>query len=402
VERRFDIRPLRNGIGLRPRDPGADVKMIEVTGATVAIDGSPVTGAELRSRLGSDASLILQLTYLSDADRRAFIEPKAPAPATPPVETRPSTRDQRGSWSERRARRDGYRVGDRVHIMRSLTVGPDEVVDGNAVAIMGSARVDGEVRGDAVAILGSMTLGPSAEVGGNVVVVGGVLHRDPGARVRGEVQEVSLGSVDFGDGRWMRNPWMLWWGSMVGSAVALVGTLARLAILCLLTALVILLGRGYVDMVETRAAAEPVKAGAIGLLSQILFVPLLVISIVVLVITIIGIPLLLLLPFVLLGLIVVALVGSTSVGHYLGRLVAARMGWSVDNPYLTTITGIVLVMSPVLLARIAGLGGGIMFPMTAGLSLIGVLVEYLAWTVGFGAVALARFTRPSTVVPAAS
>jgi len=56
----------------------------------------------------------------------------------------------------------------------------------------------------------------------------------------------------------------------------------------------------------------------------------------------------------------------------------------------------------VLLARIAGLGGGIMFPMTAGLSLIGVLVEYLAWTVGFGAVALARFTRPSTVVPAAS
>ena len=119
-------------------------------------------------------------------------------------------------------------------------------------------------------------------------------------------------------------------------------------------------------------------------------------------ITIIGIPLLLLLPFVLLGLIVVALVGFTSVAHYLGRLVAARMGWSVDNPYLTTITGIVLVMSPVLLARIAGLGGGIMFPMTAGLSLIGVLVEYLAWTVGFGAVALARFTRPSTVVPAAS
>jgi hypothetical protein len=32
--------------------------------------------------------------------------------------------------------------------------------------------------------------------------------------------------------------------------------------------------------------------------------------------------------------------------------------------------------------------------MTFGLGFIGFLVEYLAWTVGFGAVALARFNRP--------
>jgi hypothetical protein len=137
------------------------------------------------------------------------------------------------------------------------------------------------------------------------------------------------------------------------------------------------------------AATETVKAGAIGFLAQLLFLPVLVITIVVLVMTIIGIPLLLLLPFVFLGLGVVAVIGFTSVGYRLGQLFLARMGWPADNPYTTAIAGIVLVMSPLLLARLLGL----ILPFTFGLGLIGMLLEYAAWTVGFGAVALTRFGR---------
>lgn len=41
--------------------------------------------------------------------------------------------------------------------------------------------------------------------------------------------------------------------------------------------------------------------------------------------------------------------------------------------------------------------------MTLGLLLIGTILEYVAWTIGFDAVALARFNRhgPATFVPAA-
>jgi len=203
------------------------------------------------------------------------------------------------------------------------------------------------------------------------------------------VQTVGLGTMNFGDWRWGANPLGLFWGSMVGAAFALVFTLTRLAILCLLAALVVLFGRSYMERTADHAATETVKAGAIGFLAQLLFLPVLVITIVVLVMTIIGIPLLLLLPFVFLGLGVVAVIGFTAVGYRLGQLFLARMGWPADNPYTTAIAGIVLVMSPLLLSRLLGL----VLPFTFGLGLVGMLLEYAAWTIGFGAVALTRFGR---------
>ena len=59
------------------------------------------------------------------------------------------------------------------------------------------------------------------------------------------------------------------------------------------------------------------------------------------------------------------------------------------------------MLSPLLLARLIGLAGVIMVPFTFGLGLIGMLLEYLVWTIGFGAVALMRFNRKS-MVPAAT
>jgi hypothetical protein len=126
----------------------------------------------------------------------------------------------------------------------------------------------------------------------------------------------------------------------------------------------------------------------------VLFLPILIITIVLLVVTIVGIPLLLLLPFALLGLGAIGLIGFTAVGYHLGRLLGAHLGWVNVGPYASTMTGILLLVSPLLLARLVGLGGGALFPMTFALGLIGILVEYLAWTIGFGAVALARFGKP--------
>ena len=144
----------------------------------------------------------------------------------------------------------------------------------------------------------------------------------------------------------------------------MMGTLMRVVVLCLLSSIVLFVGREYVERVGARAAAEPLKAGAIGLLAQLLFVPVLVLTIVVFVITIVGIPLLLLVPFALLAFGIVLLVGFTAVAYNLGRLANARFAWSHANPYLTAVTGIMLLVSPVLIARLLGLGDWLLFPIT--------------------------------------
>lgn len=381
IEERFDVLVSPTAVSLRPSTPIPDVRWVEIVGDTITIDGEVVTGAELRDKLGADADLVVQLSYRDAAARRALFEsPQAPPAAAADAPDPPSGADRRPS----------RRSDSRVRIGGGVTVEADEIVAGDVVVIGGSARVNGEVRGDVVAVGGSVELGPNAVVTGDTVVVGGTLRRDPTADVRGEIQQISLG--DFGD--WRLRSFGPWWDSGLSSMFRLMSTLVRVSVLCLLVGLVMVLARDQVDRVGRRAAAEPVKSGAIGILSQLLFVPLLVVTIVVLVVTIIGIPLLLLIPFVILGLAVVGLVGFTSVAYYVGGLVNARFGWNERGPFATAILGVLVIVAPVLLARLAALAGGFVYPMTFGLSFFGSVVEYLAWTVGFGAVALSRFNPP--------
>jgi len=396
VERRFEVLPLRDGVALRPKAAGS-VRSIEIAGGAIAVDGQPVTGAELRTRLGTDAEMVLQLSYLSDGARRALFSapgtaeiPAPPATPSPSVAPPPPLEPPPPPPRPRRSRTD-RRNGDRVRVGGDVTVDAGETIDGDVVAVGGAVKVDGDVEGDVVAVGGSLTLGPTAVVGGDVTVVGGRLHRDPGAQVRGKAQEVSLGGIDFGQWTWRRNPVGQWWRSALGSAFAFVGTLVRVAVLCLFAALVVLFGRDYMERAGTMAATSSLKAGAVGLLAQILFLPLLVITCVVLVMTIVGIPLLLLLPFVILGIAVLALVGFTGVAYRVGTIAASRLGLPPQNPYTVTVIGVLIVMMPVILSRLASLGGGVLFPLALTLGVAGFVVEYLAWTIGLGAIALTRF-----------
>ena len=385
IEERFDLLVTSDSVSLRPSSPIPDVRWVEIEGDTITIDGEAVTGAELRDRLGADADLIIQLSYLDAAARRTLFEsPQAPSTAadTPDPSSAPD--------GPRRRRSDIVRVGS------SVTVDADELVTGDVVAIGGSARVNGEVSGDVVAIGGSVELGPNSLVNGDAIAVGGTIRRDPTAEVRGEVRDVGLGMISFRD--WRPRSLGLWWNEGISSMFRLVSTLVRVGVLCLLVGLVMLLAREQIDRVGRRAAAEPVKSGAIGILSQLLFLPLLIVTIVVMVITIIGIPLLLLIPFVTLGLAIVGLLGFTSVAYHVGGLVNARFGWHGRGPLATALVGVLVVVAPLLLSRLTALAGGFVVPMTFGLSFLGHVVEYLAWTVGFGAVALSRFS-PAPLLP---
>jgi hypothetical protein len=311
-----------------------------------------------------------------------------------------------GDRQERRARRGpfgrrGGNAGDRVRFGGTITVNEGETVDGDVVVIGGFARVNGRVTGEVVVVGGSAQLGPTADVAGDVVVVGGRLDRDPAARIGGEVEEVGVGPISINPGlNWPQWGWGAWTGNPFGGFFSLLSTVVRVGILCLLTAIVLLLGGGYVERIRTLAASEPLKAGAVGFLSQVLMVPALVILCVVLVITIVGIPFLLLLPFAVLALAVLALVGFTAVARQLGQLVLGRV-WSGNTAgdFGVTIAGVLLIVSPVLLGRLISIGGGPLWLVSTPLSVVGFVVEYLAWTVGFGAVMFMLFGRRAAVTP---
>ena len=86
----------------------------------------------------------------------------------------------------------------------------------------------------------------------------------------------------------------------------------------------------------------------------------------------------------------VALVGFTAVAYRVGRFASTRLGWTT-GPYAAAIVGILIMLTPLIVTRLAGFGGGFLFPGTLLLGAVATLVEYVAWTVGFGAVALVRF-----------
>ena len=314
IEQRFDVLPLQTGVALRPKSIQG-VRSIEITDGNIAIDGTPVTGAELRAKLGSDADLVLRLSYL-DPDARQRLLSVVVLPdrvAEPPDDSRDRDRDRD------RRRRFGRSGGDQVRFAGNVTVEEGEVVNGDVVAIGGSVRVEGAVTGNAVAVGGSLALGSHADIGGDAVVIGGTLRRDPGAHVGGKVVDVASGNFDFSRFRFGRFPFgrrfSFPFENTAFGVVALMGTLSRVAVLSVLASLVLLVGRTHVERVGARAAAEPVKAAVIGLLAQLLFLPMLVMTILVLVVTLIGIPFLALIPIALLALAAIGLVGFTAVAY---------------------------------------------------------------------------------------
>jgi hypothetical protein len=398
LERRFEVLPIADGVVLTPRFK-TTVRSIEVTASTIALDGTAVTGAELRERLGDDADAVLQVSYL-DADARRSLGRAQQTASPKPVDSTAPTLDPRSTADPgdrpRRVQRD-----DIVRIGGSVEINSDEHITGDVVAIGGSARVDGQVDGEVVVIGGSLELGPNAVVRRDVVVVGGALRRDPNAVLNGKVQEVGFDAV-FGPNWGPRDAWARWnpMGAFYPFA-RFMGTLVRVGLLMLLAGLVILVARTPVEQIAARAAAEPVKSWAVGFLVEILFVPILVFTVIVLAISIIGIPLLLLVPVAIVAMMIVFLVGFTGVAYQLGRVLEDRIDWLRASPYAATLAGILLILSPLIVARVLGLTGaaGVIVWMLVS---AGFIAEYIAWTTGLGAAALSRFGRqvppPSAIV----
>jgi hypothetical protein len=385
LERKYDIVPLTEGVGLRPKTRD-DVRLVEVTAGTILVNGAVVTGRELRDRLGADADAVLRLSYLSTEElREVAVPPAPPAPAAappapePPLERNPSERRPDREWSRRSH-------GDRIRIFGNVAVDRGEEITGQAVAVFGSVRVDGKVDDQVVAVFGNVVLGSDAVVGGDVVSVGGRVIRDPGAETRGGVTEVAL-TDSWGPffGPWTRGweggPFFLTFGALP----RLIGTGVRLSLLLLLTGVALIVARGAVDASAERVAQNPLKTTVVGLVAEVLVLPVLVLTAIVLSISIIGIPLLLLLPFVVLALLVMALVGFTGTAAAIGSAVQRRYSPGVQTPYMAVVVGLLVILSPLIVGRLLAVIGWPVTPISIVLVAIGFTLELLAWASGFGA-----------------
>jgi len=412
AEARFQVVEVRNGLILVPKFDAAGARTIDLDDGRVLLDGTAVTGRELRDRMGEDADLVLRLSFLDADGRRAFFAAAAPgAPAAaappappvavpaPPVPPAPPDPDRR-EWQESGRYRHG---GARVRVGGDVEVGEDEAVTDDVVVVLGSARVDGLVEGSVVAVGGSIVLGPKARVQGDVTAVGGGIERSSGAVIEGESHEVRFSGPHLGP-LFRARPWKAWhWSGgpfegVSGGSVDLLSTLVRIGLVALFAALIAAVAPGAVRRVADRAAAEPWRAGLVGLAAELLFVPLLVLTVAILAISIIGIPLLLLVPF---GLIAVAgafLMGLAGTGCALGTWVGRRSGGGAPGLLASLVIGLAVVWALTVVARFAGLAGMPVRVIVSVVLLAGFLVEYVAWTVGIGAVVLTRFGRRGTAL----
>jgi hypothetical protein len=403
---RFRVLVIRDGLVLTPRQ--GDGKTIEIRNGSIALDGTPVSGSELRDALGTDADVVIQLSYASaDALRAAFAPPAAPAAPSAPAAPEPAA--TRGGAEapeppspptppvpDREWRR---KSGAKVNVFGSVDVAEDERVTEAVVAIGGDVDVRGYVDDDVVAVLGSVRLGPRAVVRGSVTSVGGRITQERGAEVRGDVNEVRLGG-----GPWHHagGHWAPWFGrDMFSGWFSLLATLIRIGLVMLLALIVSVVASGPTERISGRVAADPWVSGFVGLLAQVLFVPVLVLTVVFLAISIVGIPLLALVPFALVALLFGVLMGFTGVARRVGE-------WAVGpykGPLVATMVGVAVITAGAIVTRIVWLIPGPIAPLAFILWMIALFIEYIAWTVGLGALLLTRFgtrgpsTPPLDVVP---
>ncbi|MEO8197773.1 MAG: polymer-forming cytoskeletal protein [Thermoanaerobaculia bacterium] len=420
IHERFRVWVEDETIRLRPieGDPAIRSIALEDDEAEAAVNGKAFTGDELRAFLGKDGELIAELAALDGDGRRAALgieddepqerkeaagglaagPPASGAPPIPPIPPIPGI-------GRVRVESDG---DDRVSFGRSIEIGPEETT-GDAVCIGCSITVLGEVSGDAVAVGGSVHVESSGHVNGNAVAVGGKVRLDAGATVEGDA--VAIGgtvqaeegatvegqrsSVGWGKG-WNHKGngvnlgWPFWFDSDAGE---LFWGILRALFLLLLCCISVLLARGTLERTSRRLAEEPWKALFAGLLTQLLFFPVLLFVTVILAVSIVGIPLLVLVPVAVLALLVAMLLGFAAVAQSLGRWAAQRFGWNLTEPFLPVVVGVAMIQGLTILARIIGLPGGFLGLVAFALVAFGFCLKYAAWTMGLGAMTLSLLGR---------
>jgi hypothetical protein len=393
IDERWRVVPTREGLLLVPRQPSSILKGVELAGALLYIDGKPASGADLYRRLGADAETVLELSYLSPADRADLF------PAQPQAQSQ-AQGDSPGGQLERprasasiispalRELEASAQIvhGSRVRVGGSISVEEHEQV-ADAVAVFGSADVKGLVSGNLFTLGGDIRLGPKAVVRGDVIAVGGRVLAEPGALITGATTELGT----FGTS-------LQWWGfdddhalsvavhpdwPRISRALFYTGLFAFL-FWFVLAAGVLTIAPGGVARMRAEIADSPIAAFLVGAMVQVIFLPALLVLAALLTMSVVGIPLLALLPLLVCLAVIGGVMGFAGLATALGERLVGR-----HVPLLALLLGFVLLGGLSLIGRYVWMASPGLFGLGLGLTVIGLAVEYVTWTLGLGGATLA-------------
>ncbi len=264
-----------------------------------------------------------------------------------------------------------------VRVFSDAEVGPGERIEGDVVAVFGSATVRGTVTGNVVSVFGNVNVEPGASVDGDVVAVGGVVRQPPGASIRG--QSVSLGLLPVA------------WG-----LPALPVLLGLIVIGWLITLFFAWILNMLFPERLLRAAITSSRRTGLSLLLGIASLPLTIITIVLLLVTVIGVPVALLLPIFYHFL---TWAGQVAASYVLGCKILRRSPGS-GGAMAPIAAGAAFIAAFFVAGALFATGSGVVRTLALFLDLLGVLLLAALSTIGTGAFLLSRFgSQPREIVP---
>jgi hypothetical protein len=188
------------------------------------------------------------------------------------------------------------------------------------------------------------------------------------------------------------------WGSVGEGVEGIVSTLTFGLILCLVGAALVFYALPQLERVSGTIRRDTARSAGVGIAANFLALPAFFIGLVVLLVTIIGIPLILLYaPLFWVALLAAGCFGAVAAAHAIGERTAEQSGEFSSirrNAYSYTFTGIAMLLAPMFVGHLLQLTGFLGW-LGSLVHAVGVLVFWVAATVGFGAVVLTRAgTRP--------
>jgi hypothetical protein len=170
--------------------------------------------------------------------------------------------------------------------------------------------------------------------------------------------------------------------------------MVRLFFIMAVSVLLTLVAPGWIRHIAGRPAAS---SGLMGLVTEVLFVPALLVVTVMLVVSIIGIPLLAAIPFLLAAFGFLWMAGFTGVAVRLGRALRGRGGADVST--MDFLVGYLVIVAVTMTGHVLVYGMGWIGPAAWPIRSAGLLIEYVAWTIGLGAAVTSLFSGSRTMPP---
>ena len=257
-----------------------------------------------------------------------------------------------------------------------ILVAEDELVEGDVTGLGADVTIEGKVEGSVVAVGGDIIVTSTGEIEEDATSVGGYIRKQPGGVIGGELVEVGFVPRDM-----LRKPFR----SVIPGGFPFMVVIFKVLFLLFIGLVVFSVVPEHVKRVKIKLEKETLKSGLVGLLGEILILPIFIL----LIITIIGIPVAILVEPLL--VLLATILGYTAVSLYIGERIKENTNIKPQTSLLTVLLGIIAIELIPIFARIIGVAGAPGSGIGLALIICYWFLIYLILTFGFGAVILTRF-----------